>query len=148
MGDGMFLAQALGSSHLESGQVANFQSDSTSESDSDNSIVVELGNESNSPVENSGSENMVCASQSAGETSESRTEAVRQDKINSNGQLLYRLVRPVPPNVRKRRPVKLPAGPFTECAFARWPKVYHFLSRHSDVIASFSCRILLRPLLS
>ena len=41
-------------------------------------------------------------------------------------------------DVRKRRPVKLPAGPVTECAFARWRKVYHFLSGHNDVIASFS----------
>ena len=48
----------------------------------------------------------------------------------------------------KRRPVKLSAGPVTECAFARWRKVYHFLSGHNDVIASFSCLILLRPLVS
>ena len=66
----------------------------------------------------------------------------------SNGQLLYRSAQPVPPNVRKRRPVKLPAGPVTECAFARWRKVYPFLSGHNDVIASFSCLILLRPLVS
>ena len=56
----------------------------------------------------------------------------------TNGQLLYRSARPVPPNVRKRRLVKLPAGPVIECAFARWCKVYHFLSGHNDVIASFS----------
>ena len=32
----------------------------------------------------------------------------------------------------------LPAGPVTECAFARWRIVLPFLSRQSDVIASFS----------
>ena len=48
-----------------------------------------------------------------------------------------RSARPVLPNVGKRRPVKLSAGPVTECAFARWRKVYHFLSGHNDVIASF-----------
>ena len=58
--------------------------------------------------------------------------------ILSNGQLLYRLARLVPPNVRKRRPVKLQAGLVTECTCTRWRKVYHFLSGHNDVIASFS----------
>ena len=51
--------------------------------------------------------------------------------------MLYRSARLVSPNVRKRRPVKLPAGPVTECAFTRWRKVYNFLSGHNDVIASF-----------
>ena len=32
----------------------------------------------------------------------------------------------------------LPTGPVTECAFARWRIVLPFLSRQSDVIASFS----------
>ena len=32
----------------------------------------------------------------------------------------------------------LPAGPVTECAFARWRIILPFLSRQSDVIASFS----------
>ena len=32
----------------------------------------------------------------------------------------------------------LPAGPVTECAFARWRIVLPLLSRHRDVIASFS----------
>ena len=42
------------------------------------------------------------------------------------------------PNVIKRCPVKLPAEPVTECAFARWRIILPFLSRHRDVIASFS----------
>ena len=42
----------------------------------------------------------------------------------------------------------IPAGPVTECAFARWPIVLHFLFTPFDVIASFSCLILLRPLVS
>ena len=33
---------------------------------------------------------------------------------------------------------KLPAGPVTECAFARWRIILLFLSRHHDIIASFS----------
>ena len=33
---------------------------------------------------------------------------------------------------------KLPAGPVTECAFARWRIVLSFLSKHCEVIASFS----------
>ena len=32
----------------------------------------------------------------------------------------------------------LPAGPVTECAFARWRIVLHFLFTPLDVIASFS----------
>ena len=42
----------------------------------------------------------------------------------------------------------IPAGPVTECAFARWRIVLPLLSRQRDVIASFSCLILLRPLVS
>ena len=41
-GDGIFLSQALGSSHPEPEQVAIFQSDHASESDSENSVVDEL----------------------------------------------------------------------------------------------------------
>ena len=40
------------------------------------------------------------------------------------------------------------AGPVTKCAFARWRIVLHFLFTPFDVIASFSCLILVRPLVS
>ena len=49
-GDGMFLSQALGSSHPEPGQVTTLQSKSTSESDSEASFVDELNSKKNSPV--------------------------------------------------------------------------------------------------
>ena len=38
----------------------------------------------------------------------------------SNGQLLYRSARPVPPNVRKRRPVYDTGRTGKESAFAKW----------------------------
>ena len=49
----------------------------------------------------------------------------------------WTIVLPVGATGPARRPVKLPAGPVTGCAFARWRKVYHFLSGHNDIIASF-----------
>ena len=42
----------------------------------------------------------------------------------------------------------IPAVPVTECAFARWRIVLPLLSRQCDIIASFLCLILLRPLVS
>ena len=42
----------------------------------------------------------------------------------------------------------IPAGPVTECALARWHTVLHFLFTPFDIIASFSCLILVRPIVS
>ena len=82
-GNGMFLSQALGSCHPQPGQVDNFQSVSTSESDSKHGVVEDLDNEQNSPVKNSRSKNLVRAGQSAGASSESRPPLVGQDQINT-----------------------------------------------------------------
>ena len=43
---------------------------------------------------------------------------------------------------------RIPAEPVTECAFARWHIVLPLLSRPREVIASFLCLILLRPVVS
>ena len=87
--DGMFLSQTLGNSHPEPGQVATFQSESTSESDSEASFVDELGSKKNSPVKNSGSGNFVHAGQSTGGSSESGSQNIGQDHINN--QILKQL---------------------------------------------------------
>ena len=89
VGNGMFLSQTLGSSHLEPGQVTTFQSESTSESDSEASFVDELGSKRNSPVKNSGSSNLVCTGQSAGGSSDSGSHNIGQDHINN--QILKQL---------------------------------------------------------
>ena len=88
-GDGMFLSHTLGTSHPEPGQVATFQSESTSESDSEASFVDELGSRKNSPVKNSGSKNFVRAGQLAGGGSKSGLWNVGQDRINN--QILKQL---------------------------------------------------------
>ena len=76
-------------------------------------------------------------------SSESKIFANLISKLN-----FYKLIPYPMDNCFTGRPVKLPAGPVTECAFARWRKVYHFLSGHNDVKASILCLILLRPLVS
>ena len=88
-GDGMFLSQILGSSHPAPGQLTTFQSESTSESDSEASFVDELGSKRNYPVKNSGSGNFVHASQSAGDSSDSDSHNIGQDHINN--QILKQL---------------------------------------------------------
>ena len=82
VGDGMFLSQTLGGSHPEPGQVNTFQSESTSESDSEASFLDELGSKRNTPDKNSRSNNLVHAGQSAGASSESGLQNVGQEYIN------------------------------------------------------------------
>ena len=88
-GDGVFLSQTLGASHPEPGQVTTFQSESTSETDSEGSFVEESSSKIRSPVKNSGSENLVHAGRSAGPSSGGGSHSVGQEYINN--QILKQL---------------------------------------------------------
>ena len=67
-----------------------------------------------------------------------KTTILLRQYILSNGQLLYRSARPVPPNDRKRRPVDTTGRTgHRVCIHSVAPRT-SFLSRQRDVIASFS----------